>query len=201
MIDLRIQKGQRMRNSIIQAAIKILEHEGIEGISANKIADTLQISKSNIFHHFKSIDNVIDEVFDTIMSFMMKSITSHSFESVKDFLMFLGQGIYNLSSEERTIYIVTFQFYTLSLYNGMYQDKLLKQKDKIIDVISNELFKLTSTDRDRCKTVSEMILMTLDGYGLSALLDNKHHSYEKLWKINTHYWCDMLSKKKGELYD
>lgn len=201
LIDLRVIKGQKMRSSIIQAAINILEQEGMEGISAKKIADTLKISKSNIFHHFQSVDNIIEEVFETVMGFMTDSIAVHSYQSAKDFILHLGQGISNLSSEERTIYIVTFQFYTLGLHDKKYQDQLLKQKQRTIDLISKELYKCTGAKKEICKSVSEMILMTLDGYGLSALMDNTHDSYQKLWEISTHYWCDMLSEEKGELYD
>ena len=201
MTDLRTVKGQEMKKNIIHTSIKILAQEGIEGISAKKIADALKISKSNIFHHFKSVENILDEVFDTILNYMVEPITSHNFKNVKELIMFIGQGIYNLSSEERTIYVVTFQLYTLSLYNHKYQDVLLKQKKKIIQVISNELLKLTHSDKDTCKTVSEMVLMTLDGYGLSALLDDKHHHYKKLWEINTHHWCDLLSENKGGSHD
>lgn len=199
--DLRTVKGQETKKNIIHTSINILAQEGIEGISANKIADALKISKSNIFYHFKSVENILDEVFDTILNYMVEPITSHNFKNVKELIMFIGQGIYNLSSEERTIYVVTFQLYTLGLYNHKYQDVLLKQKKKIIQVISNELLKLTHSDKDTCKTVSEMVLMTLDGYGLSALLDDKHHHYKKLWEINTLYWCDLLSENKGGSHD
>lgn len=200
MTDLRIVKGQEMKKNIIHASIEILAKEGVEAISAKKIADTLNTSKSNIFHHFKSVESILDEVFDTILSYMIDPIIGHNFKSVKELMMFIGQGIYNLSTEERTVYIVTFQFYITSLYNSEYQNNLLKQKEKIIQVITNQLLKLSGSDEDTCKIVSEMILMTLDGYGLSALLDNNHHHYKKLWEININYWCELLAEK-GENND
>lgn len=190
-----------MKKNIINASIEILAKEGIEAISAKKIADTLNISKSNVFHHFKSVESILDEVFDTILSYMIYPIIGHNFTTVKELIMFLGKGIYNLNSEERTIYVVTFQLYTISLYNSKYQANLLKQKGKIIQVITNELLKLSDSDENTCKIVSEMILMTLDGYGLSALLDNKQHHYKKLWEISTNYWCELLAEKKGGAND
>lgn len=201
MTDLRTIKGQEMKKNIILTTINILAREGIEGISTRKIAEDLNISKSNIFHHFKSVENILDEVFDTILNYMVQPITTHNFKNVKDFIMFIGQGIYHLSLEERTIYVVTFQLYTLSLYNHKYQDVLLKQKEKIVQVITKEISKLTHSDKDTCKTVSEMLLMTLDGYGLSALLDEKPHHYKKLWELNANHWCDILSENKGVTND
>ena len=86
------------------------------------------------------------------------------------------------------------------LFRSKYQNNLLKQKQAIMQVITNELLKLTSADEETCKTVSEMMLMTLDGYGLSSLLDNKHLHYKKLWEININYWCELLTEK-GENND
>lgn len=192
MTDLRIIKGQEMKKNIIHASIDILSKDGIEAISSQKIADKLNTSKSNIFHHFKSIENILDEVFDTILSYKIDPIIGHNFTSLENLINFIGNGIYNLNDEGRKLYVITFQLYTISLYTIKYQEKLLKQKDKIIQVIANKLLKLSKADEKTCIDVSEMILMTLDGYGLSALLENKQNHYKKLWEINTNYWCELL---------
>jgi AcrR family transcriptional regulator len=201
MTDLRIIKGQEMKKSIILSTIKLIAEEGIEGISTQKIADHLNTSKSNIFHHFKSVDIILDEVFAAILQSMLEPISSHNFKNVKEFLMFIGKGVYQLSDEERTIYIVMFQLYTMSLHNRKYQDLILSQKEKIIQVISSELLKLTAADKDTCETVSEMLLMSLDGYGLSALLDERSPHYERLWELNVNYLCELLSERKGGSHD
>lgn len=192
MKDLRVIKGQEMRKKIIQTTMELLSNEGIEAISAQKIADALKTSKSNLFHHFKSIDSILDEVFDTILSYMIDPLIGHAFTSLEDLIRFIGNGIYNINDEDRAIYIVTFQLYTISLYNTRYQKNLLKQKEIIIKTITNELLKLSDANEETCKIVSEMILMTLDGYGLSALLDKNNKHYQKLWEINTKHWCHLL---------
>ncbi len=192
MKDLRIVKGQEMRKKIIQTSIELLSNEGIEAISAQKIADALKTSKSNLFHHFKSIDTILDAVFDTILSYMIDPITRFSFTSLEDLMAFIGNGIYNISDNDRAVYIVTFQLYSISLYNTKYKTNLLKQKEKIIETIANELLKLSSAKKETCVIVAEMMLMTLDGYGLSALLDENNTHYQKLWEISTKHWCHLL---------
>ncbi|MBS3990684.1 MAG: TetR/AcrR family transcriptional regulator [Erysipelothrix sp.] len=201
MTDLRIIKGKEMKKNIIFSTLKLIAEEGIEGISTQKIADHLNISKSNIFHHFKSVDIILDEVFATILQSMLEPISSHNYKNVKEFLMFIGKGVYQLIYEERTIYIVMFQLYTMSLHNEKYQNLILRQKEKIIQVISSELSKLTDSDKDTCETVSEILLMSLDGYGLSALLDERPPHYERLWELNVDYLCNLLSESKGGSYD
>ena len=195
--DQRTIKGLETKNNIIQASIEILAEQGIEGLSAKKIADTLKISKSNIFHHFNSVDMILDQVFDFILLAMIEPLKSHGFESSKDFFIFMGQGIYKLNPQEKKIYIVLFQLYTLSLYNKKYQTILLNQKKQIVETIAQVLNKISGSDLEVCQKVSEMVLMTLDGYGLSALLDDNNDHYQELWHINIHHWCQLLSENKG----
>lgn len=201
MQDLRLVKGLEMKRSIVMATIDLIAREGIEGISTQKIANSLNISKSNIFHHFKSVEAILDEVFATILKSMVEPISNHHFDNVKEFMMFIGEGIFHLSTEDRNIYIVTFQLYTLSLHNQKYQDLLLSQKESIVQVISNELLKLTHSNHETCAMVAEMILMTLDGYGLSALMEGNSDHYQKLWDLNTNYWIDMLLTNAGGTHD
>lgn len=201
MQDLRIVKGLEMKRSIILAASALIASEGIKGLNTQKIADSLNISKSNIFYHFKSVEMILEGVFDTIFSAMVQPIVNHPYKTVKDLIIFIGHDILNLNSDARLISLVTFQFYTLSLHNLKYQQLLLKQKENITSAIANELIKLTHSDQETCNIVSEMILMTLDGYGLSALLDGNHLHYQKLWELNTNYWCCLLTRNKGDLHD
>ena len=195
--DQRTIKGLETKNNIIQASIEILAEQGVEGLSAKKISDALKISKSNIFHHFKSVDMILEQVFDSILMAMVEPIKNHSFESPRDFFIFMGQGIYKIDSQERKIYIVLFQFYTLSLYNKKYQTMLINQKKQIVENMAQVLENISLSDSQVCHRVSEMVLMTLDGYGLSALLDEKNDHYEKLWQISTSHWCHLLSENKG----
>ena len=201
MQDLRIIKGQEMKRSIVLSTIDLIASDGIEGISTQKLANSLNISKSNIFHHFKSVEAILDEVFSTILNTMIEPISNHHFDNVKEFMMFIGDGAFHLSNEDRSIYIVTFQLYTLSLHHQKYKDLLLRQKEDIVQVISNELIRLSHSNQEICTMVAEMILMTLDGYGLSSLLEENPNHYQKLWELNTTYWSDLLLTNKGGIHD
>ena len=54
-MDQRKAKGEETKQKIIESAIQIVSLEGIKGLSAKKVADNAGISKSNVFHHFKSL--------------------------------------------------------------------------------------------------------------------------------------------------
>jgi AcrR family transcriptional regulator len=47
-------KGERTRNSILERAVDLASLQGLEGLSIGKLADELQMSKSGLFAHFGS---------------------------------------------------------------------------------------------------------------------------------------------------
>lgn len=52
--DQTESKGERTRNSILQAAVRIASAEGLEGLSIGRLASELSMSKSGLFAHFGS---------------------------------------------------------------------------------------------------------------------------------------------------
>jgi AcrR family transcriptional regulator len=49
-----MQKGQQTRAAILDAALGLASHMGLEGLSIGALADAMQMSKSGVFAHFGS---------------------------------------------------------------------------------------------------------------------------------------------------
>jgi AcrR family transcriptional regulator len=49
-----LQKGQQTRAAILDAALGLASHMGIEGLSIGALAEVMQMSKSGVFAHFGS---------------------------------------------------------------------------------------------------------------------------------------------------
>ncbi len=49
-----LQKGQQTRAAILDAALGLAAHKGLEGLSIGSIAETMGMSKSGVFAHFGS---------------------------------------------------------------------------------------------------------------------------------------------------
>jgi AcrR family transcriptional regulator len=49
-----LQKGQQTRAAILDAALTLASHMGLEGLSIGALAETTQMSKSGVFAHFGS---------------------------------------------------------------------------------------------------------------------------------------------------
>jgi AcrR family transcriptional regulator len=50
----RVSAGERTRNSILEAAVDLASLQGLEGLTIGILADELQMSKSGLFAHFGS---------------------------------------------------------------------------------------------------------------------------------------------------
>ncbi len=190
--DLRITKGNETKDRILTASMKIISEEGIEGLSAKKIADLLGISKSNIFHHFGSVDEVLNVLFKSILTNLVEPVKSQRGPDLESFLFFLGESIYSLSDEEKLSYSVLLNFYNTCLYNEKYRGYLLQAKDEMIDAISTQLSQYSSLRKEKLLEISEMIIMTLDGYGLHFLLESDIVAFKKMWTLQVEAWQSLL---------
>nr|WP_279230869.1 TetR/AcrR family transcriptional regulator [Natranaerovirga hydrolytica] len=177
---------------MLTASMKIIAEEGIEGLSAKKIADLLGISKSNIFHHFGSVDEVLNVVFENILAYLVEPVKSHQCPDLEVFLLFLGESIYSLSEEEKLTYSVLLNFYNACLYNEKFRTYLLKTKDEMIVAIATQLSRYSSHRKERLLQISEMIIMTLDGYGLHFLLESDIITFRKIWALQVEAWQSLL---------
>src|SRR5580765_6312186 len=52
--ESRPRKGVRTRESILRAAVDLASVEGLEGLTIGRLADELKMSKSGLFAHFGS---------------------------------------------------------------------------------------------------------------------------------------------------
>ncbi len=53
-ISKPLQKGQQTRAAILEAALGLASHRGLEGLSIGALAEAMQMSKSGVFAHFGS---------------------------------------------------------------------------------------------------------------------------------------------------
>lgn len=53
-IDGRIARGERTRTAVLDAAVSLATEVGLDGLSLNQLAETLGVSKSGLFAHWHS---------------------------------------------------------------------------------------------------------------------------------------------------
>jgi AcrR family transcriptional regulator len=62
------------RQRILDAALELLAEYGVEGTSLQQVADRVGLHKSTLFHHFKSKDELVGEVFRGLGERLLKRL-------------------------------------------------------------------------------------------------------------------------------
>jgi AcrR family transcriptional regulator len=67
-------KGRQTRTQILQVAVQIASAEGLEGISLGRLADEVGMSKSGLFAHFRSKEELQVAVVETARSMFIEEV-------------------------------------------------------------------------------------------------------------------------------
>lgn len=59
-----MRKGERTRGAILDGAVRLASELGLEGLTLGRLADELDLSKSGLFAHFESKENLQVETLD-----------------------------------------------------------------------------------------------------------------------------------------
>jgi len=78
-------KGERTRHAILEAAVNIASTEGLEGLSIGRLALDLSMSKSGLFSHFGSKQELQLATLDAARSIFIREVVLPALEA--------GQGI------------------------------------------------------------------------------------------------------------
>jgi AcrR family transcriptional regulator len=74
VLDGRRERGRRTRESILQTAVQIASVEGIDGITIGRLASELGMSKSGLFAHFGSKEELQLATIDTAREIFVETI-------------------------------------------------------------------------------------------------------------------------------
>jgi len=74
--DGRLIKGNETRAAILQVAIQIASEEGLEGLSLGRLADDVGMSKSGLFAHFRSKEDLQLAVVDAARDLFIAQVVT-----------------------------------------------------------------------------------------------------------------------------
>lgn len=192
--DKRLEKGDETYTRILTSAIDLISENGISGISASKLSTLSNVSKSAIFYHFKTTQDIPEAVLKLIFSKLIKPIDDSTNESLVQFLSYLGSSVIDISDEYIKVYKAFFSFYHESVFNETYQkimrDFLKTSKDSLSDQI-RKLSKKPLSDKE-VNAISALIISTLDGIGMHILIGGEKDEYLKAWELQVEFICNML---------
>ncbi len=196
--DIRRLKGEAMRQLILDAAYGLIAAEGLYALSAKKIADDIGVSKSNIFHHFASVEHIKELVLDQLIdTFLTWSPHKHVCESnALPFFIGLFEEMTQLTPEDRKAYNVLLQYHTACLHEPIYLEKFIAAKKRAVTALFDTLRSSTDAPSHVIENIANTIVMTLDGFGLHYLLNTDDKGITHAWRHLCGIWYTELFDKK-----
>src|SRR5215216_749495 len=76
----RKAQGERTRNAILEAAVHIASAQGLEGLTIGRLASELSMSKSGLFAHFGSKEELQLATVEAARAIFIREVISPSFE-------------------------------------------------------------------------------------------------------------------------
>lgn len=193
--DKRMEKGEQTRARILNAAITIIAENGIKEVSAAKLAAATGVSKSNIFHHFKSIDEILIGVLHILFNDLLTPMTLE-YQDLEEFLKSIGQSVFHVPEEHLNLFKAFFSFYHEGMFNSEYQKVLASYTGQITELISKQLAQLAPNPvaQETLESVATILFSMIDGMGLHYLLNGDGPDYEQAWRLQVQLICRLFSE-------
>jgi AcrR family transcriptional regulator len=81
VLDGRRERGRRTRESILQAAVQLATVEGLDGVTIGRLATELGMSKSGLFAHFGSKEELQLATIDTAREIFVETVIAPAREA------------------------------------------------------------------------------------------------------------------------
>jgi AcrR family transcriptional regulator len=93
MTGLRDRKKLRLRETLVETAIRLFEERGIDGTSIDDIAEATDVSRATVFNYFPYKEAILVEIGAMLVSDIAAHAALHRRRSVRQALYDLADGI------------------------------------------------------------------------------------------------------------
>ncbi|BCE01346.1 TetR/AcrR family transcriptional regulator [Marinicellulosiphila megalodicopiae] len=165
---------------ILNHTIQLIGEEGLSGLSAGNLVKQIGISKSTIFHHFESIDQLLIESFDLLIEqlFIQQDV---KYPSSQEYLDALGEQTLYACEHYNKFITAYFMFFTKSIFNNDIKQKLKRSINKFKCNMKNDLSAYFS--KEEAEDYAELIFTSLDGMAIHFLIFKNNQKFMKSWKL------------------
>ncbi len=174
---------QSNTDKLLYAAMEIIAKEGLRGLSASKLAKAVGISKSTVFHYYKSMEEIPSQVLEKLYSEILQPIQEVEYDSCYAYLSALGKGSFAIDQQQLIIYKAFVSLFQASMHNQQLQAIVNNCSQRFSAIIYEGLkcFSSPAVDDHSLHLLSQLILKTLDGIGLHYLINLNQQEAEAAW--------------------
>ncbi|MBD3656089.1 MULTISPECIES: TetR/AcrR family transcriptional regulator [Marinobacter] len=151
-------KKVKTRDRILDTSLALFNSIGEPNVTTLLISDELEISPGNLYYHFKSKGDIVEELFSRYEAEM------------NDLLAVPGDVEISLDQQAFFLHLL---FETVARYRFLYQDlvNVLSRYDQLQSRFRRLLGKKTGAFRTICESLRQQQLMGIDDPGLGALCE------------------------------
>jgi AcrR family transcriptional regulator len=163
----------------------IIGNQGLKGVSTAKLAKAAGVSKSTVFHHFQSSDELLTSTLNFVFEELLQSIKREDYRDVEHFLDAMGHSMFQVSQSDLTFFKALLSFFHEGIFNPKYREILISYAEQMNELFSRELTELSSNSvkKETIESVSSMILPMMDGIGFHYLLNEDGDKCLKIWEL------------------
>lgn len=116
-----------VKERVVEAALDLFQEKGYHGVSVEELVERATTSKGGFYHHFKSKDDLLYEIHDIFISYVLKETKNaceqhHSAIDQLDTLMRTFMNVFNIYQRHITV------FYNESVYLLPEHEALINKK-------------------------------------------------------------------------
>jgi len=125
MLDLRKVKGEKSRQRIMNAAIKIIEDKGIKGLSTRTVAKAAGLSQSSLYHHFDDLETILLEAMSQRIRRVINLSQLQPYGSLREYFVALFEEIWaNVKPDHAAKSYVT--FFERAVFDDTFHSRMIK---------------------------------------------------------------------------
>jgi len=101
--DKRLEKGKAMRDRILHDTLELVGENGLSKLSARSLSQKIGISKANLFHHFKNMDEIKLESCLYFLTIIRPPLFDQDYDDAKKLLVDLQNGVAEFLEKNRAL--------------------------------------------------------------------------------------------------
>lgn len=184
------------RQAIVEAALSILGREGPDGFSAAALARAVGVSKSTIFHHFASLDEIPLAALDQLWSELMAAQRDPGL-SLRETLEALGADVAEMAAEHGPALRAYFAFFAKAMFDPTLRRRLRESADDahraLVELVTP---KLPPSLRRSAPETGRLIALALDGLGLHLLVAVDEAELRAGWALLVELICNLEGSER-----
>ena len=185
MINNEIYTDISTSDRILYAAMQIISESGLKGLSASKLANAVNLSKSTIFHYFSKMDIIPALVLEKLYDEIINPVQEEHYDNVHSYLKALGTTSFSTNEQHLIIYKAFLSLFQASMHDVHLKEIVNNCSDKFGLLLYSKLYNLCHKriDEDTLKTLTQLIYMSLDGIGMHYLIHGNQTQAQMAWEI------------------